>query len=437
MFPIWKRTLAPRSLLDNDIDVEGQIERYKPLQQSYTYELLCWDFDKMYADLIGLFGKLWPEVAHLIVKIAEEDSRCMDAEKFYQENKYLVQEGKEFLLGFFLLPLMEETKNVKAKWRPTKNEVVDGFILHLQEEDPYPCALSVQKSVVAGSLAPMRATTWHPQDFFNPPPNYPVRFPCLKNMIGREEIDERGFRSLYANQKVNDQFINGMAVIMARRALERGHRFTIMPSFYSSALIVVGKPSIGLSNWVVRNRVDRSDFLFLPLNDVVAEHWFGWAIDFKAKKLIFLDSLGGKPNPVWIARLCSSMKSVKFTNTEVQWKEWTSITTSHDLPSQHPTAGNESRDNCGVHLFVWMILICTGYDYEYCEEEMNGVRRMIATILMSKEFPKEAMSNRPDRRLDFLDTRQFNRCWLEMKHAESQKDVEFMNALSLLSNFLS
>ncbi|KAJ8683710.1 hypothetical protein QAD02_019502 [Eretmocerus hayati] len=299
-------------------------------------------------------------------------------------------------------------------------------VLERQEEDPYPCALSVQKSVVAGSLAPMRATTWHPQDFFNPPPNYPVRFPCLKNMIGREEIDERGFRSLYANQKVNDQVINGMAVIMARRALERG-----------SALIVVGKPSIGLSNWVVRNRVDQSDFLFLPLNDAVAEHWFGWAIDFKAKKLIFLDSLGGKPNPVWIARLCSFIKSVKFTNTEVQWKEWTSITTSHDLPSQHPTAGNERRDNCGVHLCVWMILICTGYYYEYCEEEMNGVRRMIATILMSKEFPKEAMSNRPDRRLDFLDPRQFNRCRLEMKHAESQKDVEFMNALSLLSNFLS
>ncbi|KAJ8678368.1 hypothetical protein QAD02_014155 [Eretmocerus hayati] len=139
MFPIWKRTLAPRSLLDNDIDVEGQIARYKPLQQSYGYELasLVFIFLVKMHDLIGSFGKLWPEVAHLIVKIAEEDSRCMDAKKFYQENKYLVQEGKESLLGLLLLPLVEETKNVKAKWRPTKNEVKDGFILHLQTLDDF------------------------------------------------------------------------------------------------------------------------------------------------------------------------------------------------------------------------------------------------------------------------------------------------------------
>ncbi|KAJ8672044.1 hypothetical protein QAD02_003303 [Eretmocerus hayati] len=134
---------------------------------------------------------------------------------------------------------------------PTNSAEQTPAGLLTREADTHPRPPSVQTDVKAGPPLPMMTIPeWHPRDFFNRATRYPAGFPDLKSMIDGEEINERGFRSLYANEKVNDQVINGMAVIMARGATERGYKVTVMPTFLSSALIVDGKQSIGLRTLV-------------------------------------------------------------------------------------------------------------------------------------------------------------------------------------------
>ncbi|XP_024868306.1 uncharacterized protein LOC112452371 [Temnothorax curvispinosus] len=137
----WESIFAARSLLD-DMSIEQMLRKFKYLQNSSGYILLQSDFNRIYPEERDKFIEEWPKIAECIITLAKNDKKNRDVKNYLLENSKFLDNGHSSLVALMLLPLMLgsigcKTKRGKPSWRPTRKEVQDGFLLHIQTYEEF------------------------------------------------------------------------------------------------------------------------------------------------------------------------------------------------------------------------------------------------------------------------------------------------------------
>lgn len=227
-------------------------------------------------------------------------------------------------------------------------------------------------------------------DIFRADINYPSGFPNLKKSnIDGIIIDRASWATLRANKCLNDIIINSFLIMMSKSA-DTTSQLKVVPfdSLMAECLLSDNGLSPGYCSKLASLNVMQADICLMPINTMDI-HWSLFIMVPKKKKFIYIDSLKWKMDEKLMPRFCGAIKSIVVKVLKIpkpKWSEWTCIE-SIDHPSQIDSSN--SSNNCGIHVCVWMYIICTGSCVSFHENQMNNVRKVIACVLDKKIIPKK------------------------------------------------
>ncbi|KAF2905265.1 hypothetical protein ILUMI_00916 [Ignelater luminosus] len=132
----WRKNTKLRVQLFKDETIADYFKKYPALRLQTGYILLDIDFNYLFEDKQNLLFTKWPMVSELLFKtlLKKKDSLlkdCLAQEKYDTLNK----DAKEVMVLKYL-PLLLQSPLIKAKpkhWKPSKRELIDGFVLFIHD----------------------------------------------------------------------------------------------------------------------------------------------------------------------------------------------------------------------------------------------------------------------------------------------------------------
>ncbi|CAG9790408.1 unnamed protein product [Diatraea saccharalis] len=206
--------------------------------------------------------------------------------------------------------------------------------------------------------------------FFSPSNNYPENFPNIRNNVNKYVIEPNDFFTLHKHKWLSDNIINGFASIYANKAVKENKNIMFVDTLSTSG-ILHRNVSRGFNKWLVDNEFAKYNIWLLPFN-LNAMHWVLVVVDFERQNIVLIDSAHNCLQHDEITAILEWLTSThKYQNTNKDWKFYA----PKDIPNQ--------RDgySCGVHVCLWIYVICTGIPLSFDEIDARKARARIATHL--------------------------------------------------------
>ena len=130
----------------------------------------------------------------------------------------------------------------------------------------------------------------------------------------------------------------------------------------------------GIYNYAYKNNASTKKIWIIPKGG--NHHWILLVIVFDIKSIINLDSLHGSLSTIELKELCSFIDTIYYgSNLEsINWSEWT-FYSPKDIP--HQLRGKSQGNNCGIHLCLYIHIICTSTYIIFDENVMDIIRKWI------------------------------------------------------------
>ncbi|XP_051168699.1 uncharacterized protein LOC127286345 [Leptopilina boulardi] len=134
----WMATTQARLNLKKS-GINDYYNTFKCLQGNLGITLLLKDFDLIYKENSENFLQNWSTVAKNIINVSKKRGKSrqyVELNEMLEKNKRLINEGNIELVALILLPYLLGSSYRKRKkdsiWTPSKQDVLDSFILHIE-----------------------------------------------------------------------------------------------------------------------------------------------------------------------------------------------------------------------------------------------------------------------------------------------------------------
>lgn len=147
-------------------------------------------------------------------------------------------------------------------------------------------------------------------------------------------------------------------------------------------------------DWMQLPDLYESRVWLMPVNER-KEHWTLYIVEFEKKKIIYCNSVSVKPVVEETVKLCAFLEKFCaiecFQRGKIDWNEWI-LVAANDLPPQRLDI---ETNNCGLHVLMYILIICLRTNYFYNDDVLTTVFRYnVANILSSTPLCLDDRSKR-------------------------------------------
>ena len=199
--------------------------------------------------------------------------------------------------------------------------------------------------------------------------DYPIDWKSCNYKIGDIKMNARFLTSLLPGQEVLDDIIDAFIII------SKYEQNSFDPLIFPVAtFLCIQQNKTGIYNYAYKNNASTKKIWIIPKGG--NNHWILLVIIFNIKAIINLDSLHGSLNINDLTELCSFIDTIYYAlNLEnINWSEWT-FYTPKDIP--HQLRGKSQGNNCGIHLCLYVHIICTSTYIIFDKNVMDIIKKYI------------------------------------------------------------
>ena len=215
--------------------------------------------------------------------------------------------------------------------------------------------------------------------------------------IEGETVKGISFKTLFANELVNDIIINAYASMIQARANANQNlpQVYMMKTHFYTQLISKTCNFNKLLRWTKKAKIFEKDILFIPIHLLAEDHWALIVVYIKKKTILYYDSLGSANNTVLetILQYLAQEHQDKL-QVKMEVDEWTLKNMQTESPQQHKSV------DCGVFICQTIEFLSRGAPLDFSQTDMLMLRqRMILELfnmdIVGVKAEKPAVTKQP------------------------------------------